>query len=106
MESKTTKLKTSMVSRTTVYYRTHPKARKKHQEYQAEYNKKPEQVEKRVECITHNREHDKKYGKASRKGKDASHTNHGIVYKKSSVNRGSKTDQAGDRRARGGGRKK
>lgn len=90
-----------MVSRTAEYYRTHPKARKKHQEYQAEYNKKPEQVKKRVECITHNREHDKKYGKESREGKDASHTSHGIVYKSSHANRGSKTDQAGDRRARG-----
>lgn len=90
-----------MTSRTAEYYRTHPKARKKHQEYQAEYNKKPEQVKKRVECITHNREHDKKYGKESREGKDASHTSHGIVYKSSSANRGSKTDQAGDRRARG-----
>ena len=95
-----------MVSRTAEYYRTHPKARKKHQEYQAEYNKKTEQVKKRVECITHNREHDKKYGKESREGKDASHTSHGIVYKSSHANRGSKTDQAGDRRARGGKKKK
>lgn len=94
-----------MVSRTAEYYRTHPKARKKHQEYQAEYNKKPEQVKKRVECIEHNREHDKKYGKASREGKDASHTSKGIVYKSSSANRGSKTDTAGDRRARGGKKK-
>lgn len=95
-----------MVSRSAKYYRTHPKARKKHVEYQREYNKKPEQVKKRVECITKNREHDKKYGKASREGKDASHTKHGIVYKKSSVNRGSKSDTAGDRRARGGKKKK
>ena len=65
-----------------------------------------EQREKRVELIQHNREHDKKYGKASREGKDASHTSHGIVYKKSSVNRGSKSDTAGDRRARGGRKKK
>lgn len=95
-----------MVSRTAEYYRTHPKARKKHQEYQAEYNKKPEQVEKRTELIKHNRDHDKKYGKESRKGKDASHTSHGIVYKSSSANRGSKTDTAGDRRARGGKKQK
>ncbi len=95
-----------MASRTAEYYRTHPKARKKHVEYQKEYNKKEEQVKKRVECIEHNREHDKKYGKASRKGKDASHTSHGIVYKSSSANRGSKSDTAGDRRARGGKKKK
>lgn len=94
-----------MVSRTAQFYRTHPKARAKHRAYQAEYNKKPSQVEKRTELTQHNREHDKKYGKASREGKDASHTKHGIVYKKSSVNRGSKSDMAGDRRARGKKRK-
>lgn len=94
-----------MVSRTAEYYRTHPKARKKHQEYQAEYNKKPEQVEKRVELKQKNREHDKKYGKASRAGKDLSHTSHGLVYKSRSANRGSKSDTAGDRRARGSKRR-
>lgn len=91
-----------MVSKSAEYYRTHPKARKKKQEYQSEYNKKPEQVEKRVELKRENREHDLKYGKASRKGKDLSHTSHGLVYKSSSANRGSKSDTAGDRRARGG----
>ena len=90
-----------MVSRTARFYRTHPKARAKHRAYQAKYNKKPSQVKKRSELIKHNREHDKKYGKASRTGKDASHTKNGIVYKKSSTNRGSKSDMAGDRRARG-----
>lgn len=90
-----------MVSRTARFYRTHPKSRARHRAYQAKYQKKRSQVKKRVELTKHNREHDKKYGKASRRGKDASHTKHGIVYKKSSVNRGSKTDMAGDRRARG-----
>lgn len=90
-----------MACRTTKYYNSHPEAKKKKQEYQKEYNKKPEQVKKRVELIQHNREHDRKYGKASRKGKDASHTKNGIVYKSSSANRGSKSDMAGDRRARG-----
>ena len=94
-----------MASRTAEYYRTHPKARKKKAEYDKEFNQKPEQREKRSELTQINREHDKKYGKASRKGKDASHTSHGIVYKKSSVNRGSKSDTAGDRRARGSKRK-
>lgn len=95
-----------MASRTAEYYHTHPKARKKKAEYDKEYNKKPEQREKRVELIQHNREHDEKYGKASRKGKDASHTSKGIVYKNSSANRGSKSDMPGDRRARGGKKKK
>ena len=94
-----------MVSRTTKYYHTHPEARKKKAEYDKEFNKKPEQRKKRSELTQINREHDKKYGKESRRGKDASHTKNGIVYKKSSVNRGSKSDTAGDRRARGGKRK-
>lgn len=91
-----------MVSRTAKFYRTHPKARAKHRAYQAEYNKKEEQVEKRIELKRKNREHDKKYGKASREGKDLSHTSHGLVYKSRHANRGSKSDTAGDRRARGG----
>lgn len=95
-----------MVSRTARFYRTHPRARAKHRAYQAKYNKKPSQRKKRSELTTINRMHDRKYGKASRAGKDASHTKHGIVYKKSSVNRGSKSDMAGDRRARGGKKKK
>lgn len=94
-----------MASRSAEYYRTHPKAREKKQEYDKKFNQKPEQREKRSELTQHNREHDKKYGKASRKGKDASHTSHGIVYKSSSSNRGSKSDTAGDRRARGSKRK-
>lgn len=95
-----------MASRTAKYYHTHPEARKKKAEYDKKFNEKKEQREKRVELIQHNREHDKKYGKESRKGKDASHTKNGIVYKKSSVNRGSKSDTAGDRRARGSKKRK
>ena len=89
-----------MVSRTAKFYQTHPEARKKKAAYDKKFNAQKEQREKRAELVQHNREHDKKYGKASREGKDASHTSHGIVYKKSSVNRGSKSDTAGDRRAR------
>ena len=95
-----------MAGKTAEYYHTHPKARKKKAEYDKEFNKKPEQRKKRSELTQINREHDKKYGKASREGKDASHTSHGIVYKDSSANRGSKSDTAGDKRARGGKRKK
>lgn len=39
-------------------------------------------------------------------GYDMAHTNNGIVKKKSSTNRGSKSDQPGDRKARGKGQKK
>ena len=95
-----------MVSKSAEYYRTHPKAREKKKKYDAEFEKKPEQVKKRVELKRENRGHDEKYGKASRKGKDLSHTSKGLVYKKSSVNRGSKSDTAGDRRARGGKKKR
>lgn len=94
-----------MASRTTLYYRSHPKAREKKNEYDSEFEKKPEQVKKRVELKRKNKEHDKKYGKASRKGKDLSHTSHGLVYKSKSANRGSKSDTSGDRRARGGKKK-
>jgi hypothetical protein len=94
-----------MVSRTARYYRTHPKARRKKAAYDKKFNQKPEQRRKRSELTVKNRQHDKKYGKSSRKGKDLSDTSRGLVYKKSSVNRGSKSDSAGDRRARGGKRK-
>lgn len=91
-----------MVSKSAKYYRTHPEAREKKKKYDAEFEKKPEQVKKRVELKRKNREHDKKYGKASREGKDLSHTSHGLVYKNRSTNRGSKSDMVGDKRARGG----
>ena len=94
-----------MASKSAEYYRTHPKAREKKKEYDTKFNRKPEQKEKRAELQRENREHDRKYGKASRKGKDLSHTSHGLVYKSVSANRGSKSDTAGDRRARGGKKK-
>lgn len=95
-----------MVSKTAEYYRTHPKAREKKKKYDTEFEKKPEQVKKRSELKRKNEEHDRKYGKESRNGKDLSHTSHGLVYKDKSVNRGSKSDTAGDKRARGKGTKK
>ena len=94
-----------MASRSAEYYRTHPKAREKKAEYDTEFNKKPSQRQKRAELAKANREHDKRYGKASREGKDLSHTSHGLVYKSASVNRGSKRDSSGDRRARGSKRR-
>lgn len=90
-----------MVCRTTKYYRSHPRARAKKKAYDTAFNRKPAQRAKRAELARHNRAHDKRYGKASRAGKDASHTKHGIVYKSRAANRGSKSDTAGDRRARG-----
>lgn len=95
-----------MPSKTAEYYRTHPKAKEKKKKYDTEFEKKPEQRKKRSELVQHNREHDAKFGKSSRAGKDASHTSSGIVYKSAAANRGSKSDTAGDRRARGGKKRK
>lgn len=91
-----------MVSESARYYQTHPVARERKKKYDSKFESSPSQKMKRRELSKFNAAHDKKYGAASRKGMDASHTKSGIRYKPSSVNRGSKTDMAGDRRARGG----
>lgn len=92
-----------MVSESAKYYQEHPLARKRKAMYDTKFESSPAQKAKRRELARHNAAHDKKYGAASRKGMDASHVNgSGIRYKPSSVNRGSKTDMDGDRRARGG----
>lgn len=91
-----------MTSSSAEYYRTHPADRERKASYNTKFESYPAQKAKRRELARHNAAHDKKYGSASRKGMDASHTRSGIRYKQSSVNRGSKTDMAGDRRARGG----
>lgn len=90
-----------MPGRTAKYYAKNPDARKKRQEYQREYNKQDREVKKRVELNKINRKRGT-YGNGD--GLDASHTSRGIVMKKASVNRGSKTAMPGDRRARGGKR--
>lgn len=92
------------LSRSAKYYRDNPKARKKKQRYNSKEKKKRKNVIKRVES-TKARRKAKREGK-NIKGKDASHTKRGIVFKDSSKNRGSKTDTPGDRRARGKKRKK
>ena len=91
-----------MVSESAKYYHAHPEARERKKRYDSKFESSPSQKKKRRELVKFNAAHDKKYGAASRKGMDASHTKSGIRYKPSSVNRGSKTDMAGDRRARGG----
>jgi hypothetical protein len=88
-------------SKSAQYYEENPIAYIKKKAYDTLFNRRPEQRAKRTELAKKNREHDAKYGKASREGKDLSHTKHGLVYKDSSANRGSKTDMPGDRRARG-----
>ena len=92
--------------KTAKYYANNPAARKKKAAYDKKNNAKPKNKAKRAELGRHNYAQDKKKGgKAHRAGKDASHTKKGIVYKKASNNRGSKSDTAGDKRARGGKKK-
>lgn len=81
------------------YYAANPESKAKKDAYNKEFNRKPEQRAKRAELVKVNRERGT-YGNGD--GKDASHTSKGIVMKKASVNRGSKSDAAGDKRARGG----
>jgi hypothetical protein len=83
---------------TAKFYKDNPKAKAKKDAYQKEYNKKPEQVKKRVELNKVNRQRGT-YGNGD--GLDMAHTKNGIVKKKASANRGSKTDTPGDKRARG-----
>jgi len=88
----------------TNYYRKNAAARKKKAATDKKINAKPSQVKKRVEANKARRKA-KAAGKDV-KGKDMSHTKNGMVIKKTSTNRGSKSDSAGDRRARGGKKKK
>ena len=44
-----------MAGRTSQYYKTHPEARAKRLEYQAEYNKRADQLKKRIELNRENR---------------------------------------------------
>ena len=84
---------------TAKYYATHPEARKKRLEYQADFNKKPEQLRKRVELNKDNRKRGT-YGNSD--GLDVSHKKGGkTVLESASKNRGSKSNAPGDMRARG-----
>ena len=85
------------LKRTAKFYATHPKAKKRKAAYDKEHNKKPEQRKKRSELVKARRDRGI-YGKG---GKDVSHTKDGLVLKDPSANRGSSTDTAGDKRARG-----
>jgi hypothetical protein len=87
-----------MPGRTAKYYAANPEAKKRHNDYQKEYNKSPDQVKKRVELNAINRKRGT-YGNGD--GLDASHTKNGVVMKNASSNRGSKCAMPGDKRARG-----
>lgn len=89
-------------SRTQKFYDENPKAREKKQKYDAAFNKKKEQVKKRVALNKYNRD---KGTAGNRDGLDAIHKGNRIVgFAKASRNRGDKNDTPGDRRARGRGR--
>lgn len=99
-------------SRTAKFYASHPQSRRKHVAYQAEYNKKPDQVKKRVELGAYNRSHkSKKDDDASHKYDLATHKMKIVGFMKESKNRGDKDNSPGDKRARNprfraGGRKR
>lgn len=86
------------MKKTAKFYKSHPEAREVKRKYDSEFQKRPAQVKKRTEANRANRKAGT-YGNGD--GLDASHTSKGIVMKKQSINRGSKKDSAGDRRARG-----
>ena len=86
------------MGKTQSYYDKNPAAKAKKDAYNKEFNTKPEQRAKRSELVKANRDKGT-YGNGD--GKDLSHTPKGLVSKKQSVNRGSKSDMPGDKRARG-----
>lgn len=87
------------MGKTSDYYKSHPEARKKRLEYQEEYNKRPDQLRKRIELNKINRDRGQY---ADHDGKDMSHKKNGRVIEESaSKNRGSKSNAPGDKRARG-----
>lgn len=89
------------LSRTAKFYRKSEKGRKKRLRYQKKYNQRPEERERRSELTMLNRKMGEKGD-----GLDVSHKGNGkVTLKPQSVNRGSKIDTQGDKRARGKGRK-
>jgi len=87
------------LSKSAEYYRNNKEARDKKKKYDAELNSSDKQTKKRVEANRARRK--AKANGTNVEGKDASHTKNGMVFKKTSVNRGSKSDSQGDRNARG-----
>ncbi len=94
--------KTATTKSSKEYYDANPKSKEKKKAYRKKFNAKPENIKKRAELVKINRKAGT-YGNGD--GKDASHTKNGIVMKKASVNRASKTDSPGDVRSRGGGKR-
>lgn len=72
------------MKKTAKYYRDNDDAREKKNEYQKEFNKRPDQVKKRVELNRFNRQKGT-YGNGD--GKDASHLPGGLKFEAASRNR-------------------
>lgn len=88
------------------YYKKNPETAEKKRAYQREYNKSPKERAKRSELVRLNREAQKQGRGKIGDGKDVSHKPGGKTRMESaSKNRGAKT-MPGDKRARGGGKKK
>lgn len=94
-------------SRSAQYYATHEAARKRKQEYDAKFNKKKDQVKKRVALNKYNRKATKAGLNHKGDHMDASHKGSRIVgYSHQSRNRGDKNNSRGDKAARGGGKRR
>lgn len=85
------------LGKSAINYRKNKASRDKKKAYDKKFNEKPEQRAKRSKLVQARRNRGV-YGKG---GNDLAHTTKGLVFKTPKANRGSKTDAAGDRRARG-----
>jgi hypothetical protein len=72
------------LGKTALYYRDNPEARKKKSDYDKKFQKRREQVKKRVECNNFNRKN-KKYGNGDKM--DCSHRNGQLTYESQKKNR-------------------
>jgi hypothetical protein len=90
------------MKKSAAYYKANPEAKAKKAAYDKKNDATPERRERRAELVKINRDHQKSGKGKVGDGMDASHTKNGIVLKKASINRGSKTDSKGDIKARGG----
>jgi len=91
-------IKKDMLGKTAQYYRDNPEARNKKKAYDTKRNKTAASKLYRARLNKANRDNP---NSVVGDGKDVSHTKKGLRLKPQSKNRGSKSDSAGDKRARG-----
>lgn len=87
-----------MASKSAIYYQNNPEAREKKKAYDTKFHKTKAARVYRAALNKANRDNP---NSVKGDGKDISHTKKGLRLKPQSVNRGSKSDSAGDKRARG-----